>query len=587
MKTNRKPGPQLMIDDAGQVITDDNQIANLFNKYFSANYSVEEEPIPHPTEMTTFTFNEICFSEETVKKAIRQLSNSTSYGTDKIPPCILKHMIYAPILLSSLFSLLQTNSMYPEIWKYSSITPIFKNGNRSDTQSYRGVHRTAVIAKILEKIISKQMLNYLTNANLIPSSQHAFLPKKSCQSCHLTFLEFVSSNRDDGNTVATIYFDLKKAFDKVPHQRLLVKLKSHGIGSPLLDFLKSYLQNRYQVVQIRNVVSEPSHISSGVLQGTILGPLLFLIYIHDLSSISTSAKTFLYADDLKLAYAYNQHTVASMHRTIENDLKKLSEWSTLWQMPFSPSKCHLLIFGSQKLPPIFFNNQEITETTSIKDLGLSYTNTLDLSPHVKQISPKATRLCGFICKNFSSPALKTRLYKMYVLPLLDYCSIFFGIMPSDGRKKLEAIQRCFTRSLSKCDASQGSYMELYDRYGLQPVWIRRLKNGLTFLFKITHDQDILRMNLLTNQNGPRDTRNSENIIKIPKFKKAQRSNFYSIRYATIWNALPNSIRNSRTIREFKIKIKQYMLNNSTHLFLNKIGHFSTQFFNIEFGPKGL
>ena len=220
------------------------------------------------------------------------------------------------------------------------------------------------------------------NANLIPSSQHAFLPKKSCQSCHLTFLEFVSSNRDDGNTVASIYFDLRKAFDKVPHKRLLIKLKSHGIRPPLLDFLKSYLQNRYQVVQIRNVVSEPSPITSGVLQGTILGPLLFLIYIHDLSSISVSAKTFLYADDLKIAYAYNGNTVANIHRTIQTDLRKLSEWSSQWQMPFSPEKCHLLIFGPQKLPPIIFEDDEITETQSVKDLGLSYTNTLDLSPHV-------------------------------------------------------------------------------------------------------------------------------------------------------------------------------------------------------------
>ena len=176
---------------------------------------------------------------------------------------------------------------------------------------------------------------------------------------------------------------------------------------------------------------------------------------------------------------------------------------------------------------------------------------------------------------------------MYVLPLLDYCSIFFGIMPSDGRKKLEGIQRRFTRSLSRSDGIQGSYLELYHKYGLRPLWIRRLQNGLNFLFKVTHDQDILKMNLLTNQNAPRNTRNSEDIIRIPKFTKSQRSNFYTIRYATIWNSLPGYIRKSRTLIEFKIKTKKFLSNNNTHLFLNKIGHISSQFFDIEFGPKGL
>ena len=172
---------------------------------------------------------------------------------------------------------------------------------------------------------------------------------------------------------------------------------------------------------------------------------------------------------------------------------------------------------------------------------------------------------------------------MYVLPILDYCSIFFGTMSSDDRQKLEKIQRRFTRGLCKHDDARDSYSIMYNRYGLKPLWQRRLQNGLT----LTHNQNILSNNMLTNQNGSRPTRNNQHTIHNAKARTAQRSNFYTIRYAIIWNALPNDIRKSHSLAEFRRKTKQFFSNDMTHIFLNKIGHFANQFFDVQFGPKGI
>ncbi|BHF83373.1 hypothetical protein SprV_0902651500 [Sparganum proliferum] len=192
--------------------------------------------------------------------------------------------------------------LFSETRKTSIIIPVFKSGSRFDVNNYRGVHKTPYLAKLLERIIFNEILDFCLANRLLSSSQHGFLPKRSCETCHLAFLNLITSLRNERQSVVVIYFDLSKAFDKVPHRRLLVKLEALGIRPHLLDFIRSYLSDRCQKVMVGNSYSTPHSITSGVLQGTVLGPLLFLLYINDISTELGNSQTFMYADDLKCVY---------------------------------------------------------------------------------------------------------------------------------------------------------------------------------------------------------------------------------------------------------------------------------------------
>ena len=187
-------------------------------------------------------------------------------------------------------------------------------------------------------------------------------------------------------------------------------------------------------------LSSERPIVSGVLQGTVLGPLLFLLYINDISAAVKHSQSFIYADDLKCVYSFKNSTSLHCLEQIHADLLALSAWSSKWLMEFSPSKCRNMCFGPDRLPqPVVFQGTPMTECTTIKDLGLSYTSNLDLSPHADRITAKAAQICGFISCNFCLAEITLRLYRMSELPLLEYCCPFFGLMNDASRLKIENV----------------------------------------------------------------------------------------------------------------------------------------------------
>ena len=229
----------------------------------------------------------------------------------------------------------------PMDWKTANITALFKKGSKSDANNYRPVSLTSQIGKIMERIIKKELVSFLEENNLLFDSQHGFRRNRSCLTNLLEFMQGIANSLDKGNPTDVIYLDFQKAFDKVPHRRLLYKLKDIGIEGRLLAWIEDWLSNRRQRVVLNGRCSRWEEVTSGVPQGSVLGPILFIIFINDLDERILN-KLLKFADDTKLIGEVN---CMEKRNELQQDLDKLIDWSILWQMSFNIEKCKVMHFG--------------------------------------------------------------------------------------------------------------------------------------------------------------------------------------------------------------------------------------------------
>ena len=233
--------------------------------------------------------------------------------------------------LARVFNLSLKEGVVPFEWKEANIIPLFKKGSRNKSENYRPASLTSVICKLLERLAKDNMVDFFVKHELLNSSQHGFLKARSCLTNMLCFLEEITKWIDEGSPVDIIYLDFQKAFDKLPHQRLLLKLKAHGIGDSITDWIEQWLTDRRQRVVVDGEVSNRKSVLSGVPQGSVLGPILFLIYIDDLDESITSNVLKL-ADDTKL---FRKVNTDGDKQHLQNDLDRLVKWSEKWQMLFN------------------------------------------------------------------------------------------------------------------------------------------------------------------------------------------------------------------------------------------------------------
>ena len=270
-----------------------------------------------------------------VQKKIKQMNKNKSPGPDGFLPRVIKeveeeiaphfHRIFRE-------SLAQGQAVLD--WKLANVTPIFKKGAKDNPSNYRPISLTSVVGKMLESIIADEIVEFLETNNLLLNSQHGFRHKRSCVTNLLEFFHKMFGIYDESKAIDILYLDFQKAFDKVPHRRLMSKVRALGIRGKVADWIENWLSNRKQRVVINGKASEWVDVTSGVPQGSVLGPLLFIIYINDID-IGLVSKVAKFADDCKLGIdAVDENAI----RQLREDLKKLGEWSETWQMPFNIAK---------------------------------------------------------------------------------------------------------------------------------------------------------------------------------------------------------------------------------------------------------
>ena len=360
-------------------------MAEDLNGYFSSVFTIEDiSSLPVADAKFQVAKSDylgpLVVTPELVAKKIKAMKDNKSLGVDGIPPKLLMETVeQISIPLARVFNLSLKEGVVPFEWKESNIIPLFKKGSRNKSENYRPVSLTSVICKLLERLIKDHMVEFLVKHKLLNSSQHGFLKARSCLTNMLCFLEEITKWIDVGSPVDIIYLDFQKALDKVPHQRLLLKLKAHGIGDSITDWIEQWLTDRRQRVVVDGEVSNWKSVLSGVPQGSVLGPILFLIYINDLDDSITS-NVLKFADDTKL---FRKVNTDGDKQHLQNDLDRLVKWSEKWQMLLNFGKCKCLHTGHRNLNVNYKMGDTVLGTTvKEKDLGVTISADMKVSEHV-------------------------------------------------------------------------------------------------------------------------------------------------------------------------------------------------------------
>ncbi|XP_063924454.1 uncharacterized protein LOC135138413 [Zophobas morio] len=448
-------------------------IANLFATFFQSNYSnlsATSDYVREPQGYLLDVSNFVITVEDIVNK-IRTLNDKTSAGPDKIPVVFLKacaESLAYPLYV--IFNKTIQLSQFPKVWKQSYVVPIHKGNSKSDVKNYRGVSIISAIPKLFEAIICDK-LQKITK-NFIMEEQHGFCKGKSTSSNLYKFVNFVSTALEDGNEVDTIYTDLTKAFDRVNINILVSKLHAAGIRDPLLSWIASYLLEREQIVKVKGFFSQNIKVTSGVPQGSHLGPLLFNIYINDL-------KEFI-----------------DKTGWISKELDGFVAWCKINGLEINISKCKILRFSCKKMRMLFdyiIEGNKLEHVDVFCDLGVYFDRSLSYSQHVDDVVNKCNKRLGFITritKEFSNTRPIIILYVSFIRSLLDYGSVIWTPNYKTAKKRLERLQMKIIKTLafkSNIDYNNSDYVKLLEYFGIPAIERRHKYLDICFAFNLLNN----------------------------------------------------------------------------------------------------
>jgi hypothetical protein len=448
--------------------------------------------------------------------------------------------------------MLQTGEV-PVDFKLANVTPIYKKGARSQPCNYRPISLTSQICRLFESIIRDSIVDHLENNKLIRDSQHGFRRGRNCLTNLLIFLDKVTSMVDDGEDVDVVYLDFAKAFDKVPHQRLLIKLKEVGIGGQLLKWISSWLSNRKQRVGIRGRYSGWKEVFSGVPQGSVLGPILFLIFINDIDE-GLLSYILKFADDTKI---FNSVSNEQDHERLQDDLNSVVAWSHNWQMEFNLTKCKVLHVGkSNQHFQYVMDNKALDSTKEEKDLGVVMADSLRSAGNCHAVYSKANRVLGMIKRTmtYQSADILLPLYKTLVRPLVEYCTPAWSPHYSKDKIILEKIQHRFTRLIP--GLKQLDYNTRLNRLNLWTLEERRNRADLIELFKIYKGLSEIDFDALFELANDSRTRGHTLKLKKHHCRLDLRKFFFSERVISRWNALDNEAVTATSVNSFKSQLQR-------------------------------
>ena len=424
-------------------VTTPKEIAETLNNQFKSVFTVEDlESIPEMPASSYPSINNIDISPNGVFKILSELDPYKSPGPDAISGHLVKQTA-AEItpMLTHLFQQSLSAGVVPRQWKLAHVTPIFKSGKRTVPQNYRPLSLTSIICKAMEHILTSQIMKHLEAHDILVPCQFGFRSRHSCESQLLTVTDDFAKALNNKLQVDVGILDLSKAFDKVPHKRLLSKIEFYGIRGKILQWLESFLSHRYQQVVVDGSFSNYCKVTSGVPQSSVLGPTLFLLYINDITE-GISSQMKLFADDCLIYKVIHSSTD---HQTLQQDLTILSKWADKWQMAFNISKCKIMQISNHHNKSLFsyvMNGTSLAVTEQHLYLGVKLHHRLSWKPHIDYICNKANRAVGFLRRNLQHcPShLRELAYKQFVLPILEYCSPIWDPYHQTNINQVEMVQ---------------------------------------------------------------------------------------------------------------------------------------------------
>ena len=545
-------------------------MAGALNNFFASVFTVENmQNIPEPRKLTDAELRHVNFSSKEISDKIMSLKSHSAPGPDGITVRILQDQCTS---LSEALCIVFNKSMHsgvvPEDWRRANITPIFKKGSKSDTGNYRPISLTSIPCKIMESIIRDRTMTFLLNHKLIKGSQHGFMNKKSTTTNLLEFLEKVTNSYDDNEPVDIIYFDFSKAFDKVPWARLALKLEAHGLKGNLLAWFKNWLNDRKQRVVLNGQASEWEIVISGVPQGSVLGPLAFLIFINDLDDIDIDILcTLKFADDTKVA---NNITTNQHHNNLQEVIDKMFEWSECWGMEFNVQKCKVLHVGKNNPEYTYsMNGIQLNSVEYEKDIGIYIDQSLKPSRHCNEAVKRANAVLTQISKSFHfrDRHIFKKLYITYVRPHVENVSPAWNPWLRKDVDLIEKVQKRTVNMISGLIAN--TYEEKLIELNLESLEYRRTKLDMVQTFKILKNIDkvderiwFTRANDYTERNT-RLNNNRDNLFRSKVSRTEVRNKFFSQRVINIWNNLPDHVKTATKVEQFKKLYDEHFSNQES------------------------
>ena len=574
-----KPSSRLNKSDIEKIIVDDEEIgdsvkmSSAFNEFFvnigsDISRTVNCQPHAHKEYLRGNYPNSIYFSpvsSSEVNNLICSLKNKPSHF-NCIPARALKCIrgIISPVICNIINRSI-SSGVFPDSLKIAKVVPIYKHGSRTNIVNYRPISLLPVISKILEKVVHRQIYTYLCKHNILFSDQYGFRNGKSTVNAMVKFMHNLYSSLDSGSLVFSIFLDFKKAFDCVNHEILMSKMHHYGIRGIALEWFNSYLINRKQFVSIQGSNSTKLPITHGVPQGSVLGPLLFLMFINDLPNCTNFFQFILFADDSTLSCDISDANFGNIHNEINNNLGALNRWLICNKIAINTDKTKYMIFSNRNvihLPPIYIGSGLIQPITSAKFLGIHIDCNLTFSQHINYLCNKLSKNIGILYKmNKILPKhVLLTLYRSLILPYFSYgIEIYFNSAASNINKLVILQKKCIrainnigyfdhTLEYFRLDRIL-SLADLYEYhilcYMYRTLYLNYDSFLLPYLIPFIHQHNYV-------------TRNRFQLI-IPRFRtvKAQ----YSINYVGIklWNSLPENIKKSKSISAFKRTLREYLI----------------------------
>ncbi len=534
-----KSSAPLLLDSHGKIVVSAKERANLFNQYFVSVFVQDNGNQPvwlFPQIFETISF--IDFPPELVYVYLTNLPSKTSAGPDGIPPLFLKRLsLVLAEPLSHIYKISFASSQLPFDWLGAHIVPIYKKkGNPSSCSFYRPVSLTSSAGKNQEKMIRDPLANHMKP--FWHSGQHGFLRGRSTVTQMLECLNDWTKAVDSGHFVDILYIDIAKAFDSVSHIKLIAKLQRYGVQGLLLDWIKAFLNRRRQRVKVDGELSDWLPVGSGVPQGSVLGPLLFLVYINDLPLVVNSAKVKIFADDLKIYIAFLRNDTTL---PLQIDIQSVVEWTDEYQLRIAFEKSLVLHLGFCNPRTQYFAGQtEIQSVNSIRDLGVIIQHDLKFHEHCAKVVRSSSIMANLIFRTFynRNPNFLLKMFKTFVRPRLEYATQVWSPGYKMDIDLVESVQRKFTKRIS--GFYNIPYCDRLAQLKLDPLEYRRLVFDIVMVYKILYGLvDIDCTQFFTLSKGI--TRG--NSLKL--FKSHVRHDvskfFFANRVVDIWNSLPDAV----------------------------------------------
>ena len=551
---------------------DENIIADSFNNYYvNKAHEIDSNLAASDRNFAEYLpnrpFNEIRWNltSELEIKSIIYKSNNTNGGPDKLPMLLFKNnaSFLAPII-SHLCNKSLSSGIFPTVHKAGIVVPLYKSKERDDIKNYRPICLLNSMSKILERVIHTRLMYHLESNNILSDDQFAYRKSRGTDTAILKFTKNVIENLENGMITVAAFLDLTKAFDCVNHQILLRKLDHYGIRNVSLQWFSSYLRDRKQRVKFRNAISSEKTINIGVPQGSILGPLLFLIYFQDICMASDIGREILFADD---ATVYESgYNVFHIINSLNEKLFAISQWLLANRLSANAIKSDGMIFAKNNiyypLPPLKLYGSPIAYNHMVKFLGVFIDAKLTWNFHIFSIQKKLSRASGvlYTLRNKIPRYIARTIYFCIAYPYLTYCNIVWGSCYQTNLKKIITGQKRLIRIIMKCNRTTHSD-PLFKKLKLLKLNDIIKMNTALFVFK-TINNLIYSPIPFTFRNVPHYRLRGNHVnLEVPYVRLRHSQLFVHVRGANLWNSIPQNLHHSPTVISFKRNLKNHYLNS--------------------------